>query len=1100
VNVETELSSIRLVPGFLTNEVHPTDGSWGIFDATQAFDNIPPGSGTAGHSGLAISGSLSGFSLNGVRINIVSNAGTSGGNTVYTGVVPAVPYSTSDVYIVSGLASGNNGTFNYVASTPGNPGTITLNNPNGVLTAASAFALSAAANASSGTTVYTGVGFNATANFYAGQFFVISSFVLNPQNNGTFLCTASTGTTLTLANPYGAAETLTGSPPSATATEVLGKALKGVFLGNGIATAIDPTSATLSSPVVVQLPDSEWYGPPGNNAAIANAYYGNAQTRVLMQVNQQLAFAYAAQNSGGNTVYTYATPQPESVSNAFQNAQFTVTGFLNPANNGTFMCVASTTTTLTLNNPSGVATYSQITATAATGGIVSVNALNTFTAAPAPFPPTNAEQVYIQGTAEATINTQRLFQVSTVDNPPSGPSTSFTTLFSIGDYSNPSEPGTAIVITPQPFANAVTTYIPAVSGSESISREYTSLAHNDPATYNLTHVAASVGTTAVYTGNIIGGANNAFAGYSFSVTGFVTNPTQNNGYFLCTASTVGTLTLANANAIGESSVVAIATGDIGTIVAYPHPYITGDGVGTNPRKSYYNAPQLGPLSGTGSPFFTPLTARVVVPSTLPPGLSLDANTGLIYGTLVGTQSTPTVVQYIDAGGNVHGTATINWALYQSAFQLIDNVVDVQPVGSPYNGATAFTAPVGVSLQSASLLYGVLPRGLTVGASSNNITISGTPIEAGYFDCWFSCTSTTGQHAYVYHRISTVVPNTALTIVGWKDGASGTVINSFIGNTLPNALIAGGQYGPSALGVQLVATGGVAPYTFTSTPSPMNGTAPNLSLASSGLITGTVPANFSPNPATFTFTVTDSVAATFTTQTLSITSQPSGLHFTNSPFTIPIVSGISESYQLTATGSANTPYTFQLSPNNTNSLPVGIGVSSSGLVSGITTQSGYNKSVLFRVVDTLNAYSDQTFTVTVGVGLALQTGIDFEDGTSTTYLGYVDAGNVATINPAPNLSFYVVATNVVSTSTSTIQVSLSNSALSVGTIQLNTGTRTALIPLLGPFNAGSPGDNDLVVSVTDSGVQATAVFKWKVYTDGNLIVTPSSGSFPTQLLS
>jgi hypothetical protein len=225
-----------------------------------------------------------------------------------------------------------------------------------------------------------------------------------------------------------------------------------------------------------------------------------------------------------------------------------------------------------------------------------------------------------------------------------------------------------------------------------------------------------------------------------------------------------------------------------------------------------------------------------------------------------------------------------------------------------------------------------------------------------------------------------------------------------------------------------------------------------------------------------------------------------LHFTNSPFSISVTSGLSLSYQLTATGSPNTPYTFQLSPNNVNSLPTGVGVSSSGLVQGVTLQSGYSKSVLFRVVDTLGAYVDQAFTVTVVVGLQLQTGIDFENGTNLNYLGYVDAGNVTTINPAPNLSFYVFASNVISTSTSTLQISLSNPALSVGVIQLNLSAKTALIPLLGPFNAGVPGDNDLVVSVTDSGVQTTKVFKWAVYNNGTMILTPSSGSFPTQLLS
>lgn len=1070
VNIEQELSSIRLIPAFLTNEIHPTDGSWGIFDTTQAFP-------------LPVSGSLSGFSLSGVKISLVSNANTSGGNTVYTGVIPSISFSTSDQYIVSGFsATGNNGAFNYVASTLSSPatapnGTITFNNPHGVSSGATIYTLTAAANASAGATVYSGTITGGGSNAYAGLFFVISGFVLNPQNNGTFLCTASSGGSLTLSNPYGAAET-----QASTATKASGKALKGIVLNNGISMAIDPTSATLVSPPI-QLPDAEWYGPPGDNAVNANAYYGNAQTRVMLQVDQQLPFSFCATAVGGFTTYTYATAQPESGA-GFIGLQFTVSGFLNSANNGTFTCTAANSTTLTLNNPSGVATYSVITATSVTTDNLTVTVPNTFTA---------GQQVFLQGLNETLINGQSPFVVATVSNPPSGPSTSFTTPVVFGNYGSTPEPSTAFAITPQPFAQAVTT-----NPIEIISREYTTLAHDDPATYNLTSVAASVGTTAVYSGNILGGTGNAFVNYFFTVTGFTGS--TNNGYFVCTASTASTLTLANSSAVGETH-VAIATGDIGVIAAYPHPYIVGDVVGLNSRKPYYNSPQLGPINGSASAYSPiPLTARVVPSYTLPLGLSLDANTGLIYGTLLGTQTSPTVIQYIDAGGTVHGTATINWALFQSAFQLIDNVVDVQPIGSVYNGGTAFTAPSGVTLQSASLIYGQLPRGLAVGASGGNITISGTPIEAGYFDCWFSCQSITGQQAYAYHRISTVVPNTVLTVIGWSDPAVPSVINSFIGNALPNATISAlQQYGPSNVGVKLIATGGVPPYTWS--PSGALAGAPNLTLnASTGVISGTTPSNFSPNPATFTFTVTDSVANTASASGITITTQPSGLHFTNSPFTIAIVSGIQESYSLTASGSPNTPYTFQLSPNNTNALPTGIGVSSSGLVSGISTQSGYSKSVLFRVVDTANTYVDQAFTITVGVGLTLQTGIDYTDSTTTNYLGYIDAGNVATISPSTNLSFHVVATNVVSTSTSTISVSLSNSALSVGTIQLNTGTKTAIIPLLGSFNAGAPGNNDLVVSVTDSGVQITKTFMWLVYNDGTLIVAPSTGTFPTQLLS
>src|SRR5271170_2394951 len=67
------------------------------------------------------------------------------------------------------------------------------------------FTLSSVANASGGNTVYTGTGFNATANAYVNGLFTISGFS-NTNNDGTFTCVASTSTTITLNNPLGVAQ------------------------------------------------------------------------------------------------------------------------------------------------------------------------------------------------------------------------------------------------------------------------------------------------------------------------------------------------------------------------------------------------------------------------------------------------------------------------------------------------------------------------------------------------------------------------------------------------------------------------------------------------------------------------------------------------------------------------------------------------------------------------------------------------------------------------------------------------------------------------------------------------------------------------------
>lgn len=65
-----------------------------------------------------------------------------------------------------------------------------------------------------------------------------------------------------------------------------------------------------------------------------------------------LTLTAAANASGGNTVYT-GTITGGSASD-FLGATFTVAGFTTSANNGSFVCVSSTTTTLTLANTAGV--------------------------------------------------------------------------------------------------------------------------------------------------------------------------------------------------------------------------------------------------------------------------------------------------------------------------------------------------------------------------------------------------------------------------------------------------------------------------------------------------------------------------------------------------------------------------------------------------------------------------------------------------------------------------------------------------------------------------------------------------------------------------
>lgn len=70
---------------------------------------------------------------------------------------------------------------------------------------ATALVLSAVASASSGTSVYTGTITGGGTNAFLGKTFEVAGFV-TAANNGSFICTASTTTTLTLENGAGVAE------------------------------------------------------------------------------------------------------------------------------------------------------------------------------------------------------------------------------------------------------------------------------------------------------------------------------------------------------------------------------------------------------------------------------------------------------------------------------------------------------------------------------------------------------------------------------------------------------------------------------------------------------------------------------------------------------------------------------------------------------------------------------------------------------------------------------------------------------------------------------------------------------------------------------
>lgn len=108
----------------------------------------------------------------------------------------------------------------------------------------------------------------------------------------------------------------------------------------------------------------------------------------------------------------------------------------------------------------------------------------------------------------------------------------------------------------------------SINSSQGTAVTLTQVVANTNQSLTLASVVASSGGTAVYNGTITGGGSNAFLGFVFVITGFA--GANNNGTFICTASSATSLTLSNALATAETHVGNAASstanaGFIGTI-------------------------------------------------------------------------------------------------------------------------------------------------------------------------------------------------------------------------------------------------------------------------------------------------------------------------------------------------------------------------------------------------------------------------------------------------------------------------------------------------------------------------------------------------------
>jgi hypothetical protein len=280
----------------------------------------------------------------------------------------------------------------------------------------------------------------------------------------------------------------------------------------------------------------------------------------------------------------------------------------------------------------------------------------------------------------------------------------------------------------------------------------------------------------------------------------------------------------------------------------------------------------------------------------------------------------------------------------------------------------------------------------------------------------------------------------------------------------------------------------------------------LTLSSGGVISGTPSAT---DTSTFTVTATDSLNAalsgvpgytgdTGVSATLSIRVQNTTLVITTSSLPNSTAGVAYSAATLTGTGGVGA-YSWSIDPSSAASLSsIGMNLNAStGAITGTSTAVG-TYSFTFRLTDSTTAYVTRTLSLTVASNLYLVSGPDYVAGGSPSgFVGGVDAGNISSVSPRPNMSFYVVATGVISTSTSTISASTSVPGVSatVTSVTGSSGSAVALIQLTGSL-VGSTGSNNITVSVIDKGISKSVTFQWLQYTSEAIYLVPASGSIPT----
>ena len=263
-------------------------------------------------------------------------------------------------------------------------------------------------------------------------------------------------------------------------------------------------------------------------------------------------------------------------------------------------------------------------------------------------------------------------------------------------------------------------------------------------------------------------------------------------------------------------------------------------------------------------------------------------------------------------------------------------------GTPYSQTV--TASGGTAPYSYAVLSGALPPGLSLAGGTG--VISGTPTTPGAYSFTIQATDATpntGTRNYTINVGSNVL---AVAPASLPNGTQGTAYSQTVS-----------------------ASGGIGPYTFALSAGALP---TGLTLSSAGVISGTPTGS---GTSSFTIGATDTVGNTGS-RAYSVNIGTASL--TVNPASLPNgTQGTAYSQTVSASGGIG-PYTFALS---VGALPVGLTLSSAGVISGTPTGSG-TSSFTVGATDTVGNTGSHAYSVNIGTASLTVNPASLPAGTQT----------------------------------------------------------------------------------------------------------------------